>query len=171
MPHQDQPEEILAPSRRHVLRGVAAAGAVAIGGGLVACGSDDTGNGGSTGTTAPATTPGTTSPDGSASPSATGSEAPSDALARTTDIPVGSGQVFDDARVVVTQPSAGEFKAFSAICTHQGCTVASVGDGLITCPCHGSQYSIEDGSVQRGPATAALAARNVSVDDGDIVVT
>lgn len=65
----------------------------------------------------------------------------------TGDVPVGGGVIQADLGVVVTQPNDGEFKAFSSTCTHQGCTVSEVGDGLIQCFCHGSRFSIEDGSV------------------------
>jgi Rieske Fe-S protein len=78
-------------------------------------------------------------------------------------VAVGGGQVYPDHKDVVTQPTAGDFKGFTAICTHQGCTVASVSGGRITCPCHGSQYSITDGSVLQGPARGALAPVTVSV--------
>ena len=78
-------------------------------------------------------------------------------LTTTSEIPVGGGTIFADEQVVVTQPTEGEFKAFTAVCTHQGCHVSSVSDGTINCACHGSQFSIDDGSVEPGPAT--LAAR------------
>ena len=81
---------------------------------------------------------------------------PSGALAATSDIEPGSGAVFPDERVVVTQPSDGEFRAFTAVCTHAGCMVDSVSDGRIHCPCHGSEFSIEDGSVVGGPAPEPL---------------
>lgn len=68
-------------------------------------------------------------------------------LAATSDVEVGGGIILADQGVVVTQPSTGEFKGFSATCTHQGCTVSSISDGTINCPCHGSRFSIEDGSV------------------------
>lgn len=89
-------------------------------------------------------------------------------LARTTDIPVGGGRVFPDQEVVVTQPAPGEFRAFSAICTHQGCTVGSVENGTINCPCHGSKFAVADGSVVEDPATQPLPPRQVQVD-GDRV--
>ena len=71
---------------------------------------------------------------------------------------------------MVTQPTEGDFKGFSAICTHQGCTVGSVSDGTINCACHGSQFSIEDGSVTAGPATAALPEVQLAVKGTDISV-
>jgi Rieske Fe-S protein len=64
---------------------------------------------------------------------------------------------------VVTQPKKGEFKAFSAICTHQGCTVNKVADGTIDCPCHGSKYRITDASVVHGPAPRPLPAKKITV--------
>lgn len=91
-------------------------------------------------------------------------------LGPTTDIPVGGGTVFAEQKVVVTQPTEGEFKGFSAICTHQHCTVGSVADGTINCPCHGSMYSIEDGSVQGGPAPSPLPAVKLTVKGGEITV-
>ena len=90
--------------------------------------------------------------------------------AKTSEIPVGGGKVFDTQKVVVTQPTAGQFKAFTAVCTHQGCTVSTVKDGTINCPCHGSKYSIADGSVQGGPAPAPLAAKTVTVNGDEITV-
>ncbi|YCK36762.1 Rieske (2Fe-2S) protein [Actinomadura sp. ATCC 39365] len=90
------------------------------------------------------------------------------ALADTGDIQVGGGAVFKDQKVVVTQPTEGEFKAFTAICTHAGCTVASVSNGTINCPCHGSKFKIEDGSVADGPAGAPLAEKKITVDGDKI---
>lgn len=75
-------------------------------------------------------------------------------LAKTTDIPVGGGKIFKDEQVVVTQPEKDQFKAFTNICTHQQCPVASVSDGTINCNCHGSKFSIKDGSVAN-PCDAA----------------
>jgi Rieske Fe-S protein len=89
-------------------------------------------------------------------------------LADTSDIEVGGGSVFPDQEVVVTQPKSGEFKCFTAVCTHQGCIVANVSDGTINCDCHGSQYSIEDGSVVQGPATFPLAEEQITVS-GDAI--
>jgi Rieske Fe-S protein len=88
----------------------------------------------------------------------------------TSDVPVGGGTILTDRKIVVTQPTAGQFKAFTAVCTHRACTVAAVSDGLIRCPCHGSQYSIADGSVQAGPAPAPLAAIPITVTGTTITV-
>ncbi|KOG34231.1 MULTISPECIES: Rieske (2Fe-2S) protein [Streptomyces] len=85
------------------------------------------------------------------------------ALARTGDIPVGGGKVLADKGVVITQPKAGEFKAFSSKCTHAGCAVGSVQDGVIVCPCHQSKFDASDGSVKSGPATASLPPTPIQV--------
>ncbi|WP_084699707.1 Rieske (2Fe-2S) protein [Streptacidiphilus anmyonensis] len=92
-------------------------------------------------------------------------------LGPTSDVPVGGGKVYRDQQVVVTQPSAGTFKAFSAICTHAGCVVDGVDNGLITCPCHGSQFKTTDGSVAQGPAQTALPSIPVAVQNGKLVAT
>jgi Rieske Fe-S protein len=92
-------------------------------------------------------------------------------LGPTSAVPVGGGKIFEDQAVVVTQPTAGTFHAFSAICTHQGCTVDSVAGGTINCPCHGSKFSVTDGSVARGPAQTPLAAKQVSADGGQLRIT
>ena len=89
-------------------------------------------------------------------------------LAATADVPVGGGVILPDAQLVITQPKAGTFKAFSAICTHQGCTVATVENGTINCPCHGSEFAITDGSVVAGPAPKPLPAKSITVSGGAI---
>ena len=152
-------------SRRNALAGAATVG---IGLPLLAACSDDPGT--------TATDPGSGG-ESSESPSGESEESPSagasnsgTTLGAAADIAVGGGTVFKDAKVVVTQPAEGEFKGFSAICTHQGCPVASVEDGAITCPCHGSKFSIEDGSVQDGPATKPLGEVGVEVKGGEVTV-
>jgi Rieske Fe-S protein len=90
-------------------------------------------------------------------------------IAAAADVPVGGGLVVKDKKVVITQPKKGEFKGFTAVCTHAGCIVSTVADGTINCPCHGSKYSIADGSVVRGPAPKPLAEMPVVVDGGQIV--
>ncbi|MFD8642403.1 Rieske (2Fe-2S) protein [Streptomyces zaomyceticus] len=89
-------------------------------------------------------------------------------LARTGDIPVGGGKILADKGMVITQPKAGEFKAFSSKCTHQGCAVSSVKDGVIVCPCHQSHFDISDGSVKSGPATAPLPPEPIQVVGDEI---
>ncbi|WP_344778169.1 Rieske (2Fe-2S) protein [Nocardioides panacisoli] len=91
------------------------------------------------------------------------------ALVATADVPVGGGVILSGPGLVVTQPSQGEFKAFSSTCTHAGCTVSQVSGGEIVCPCHGSQFSITDGSVDGGPAPSPLPSVAVQVK-GDQVV-
>ncbi len=91
-------------------------------------------------------------------------------LAKTSDIPVGGGKIFTKQAVVVTQPTTGQFKCFTAICTHQGCTVDQVKDGTIDCPCHGSKYHIADGTVANGPAVKGLASKNITVTGDQITL-
>lgn len=88
---------------------------------------------------------------------------------KTADIPVGGGKIFTEAQAVVTQPSAGEFKAFSSICTHQNCPVTQV-TTTIDCQCHGSKFALADGSVVTGPATSPLPARTVTVNGDSLSV-
>jgi nitrite reductase/ring-hydroxylating ferredoxin subunit len=91
------------------------------------------------------------------------------ALTATSKVPVGGGTVLTDQKIVVTQPKAGTFAAFTAVCTHLGCLVDSVSGGTINCPCHGSKFSITNGSVVNGPATSPLAAVSVKVKGSNIV--
>jgi nitrite reductase/ring-hydroxylating ferredoxin subunit len=105
---------------------------------------------------------------GSSSAPAAGSAPAANALAATSKIPVGGGEIFTGPQVVVTQPTAGEFKAFSAVCTHLGCIVSQVSDGTIDCPCHGSQYNITTGDVVAGPAPRPLPAKQIKVSGGSI---
>ncbi len=88
-----------------------------------------------------------------------------------SDVPVGGGTVFREQRVVVTQPTAGAFMAFSAVCPHQGCTVNAVVDGTINCPCHGSQFDSADGTLVRGPAQTGLTPRGVTVDGNSLRIS
>ncbi|WP_053851675.1 Rieske (2Fe-2S) protein [Streptomyces sp. NRRL B-24085] len=89
-------------------------------------------------------------------------------LAKASEIPVGGGKIFKDEKVVVTQPKKGEFKAFSSICTHQGCQVTSVSGGTINCPCHGSKFDITNGSVANPPADQPLPEKQIRVSGDSI---
>jgi Rieske Fe-S protein len=144
-------------ARRRAL--FAGAGAIGVAGVLAACGGDETPQAGNNST-----------PTGNAAPPTT--DAPGGTsggvLAKKSDIPVGGGKVIGDQMVVVTQPTAGQFVGFSATCTHMQCVLSSVTNGTINCGCHGSQFSATDGSVKKGPATAALPKKQLKVDGEDI---
>jgi len=103
----------------------------------------------------------------SSPPQPASGQAPS--LALTSDVPVGGGKILADKKIVITQPRAGSFEAFTAICTHQGCTVSDVSGGTVNCPCHGSRFSIANGSVVTGPAASALAPVSIKVQGTSIV--
>jgi Rieske Fe-S protein len=88
----------------------------------------------------------------------------------TGDIPVGGGVVLQEEAIVVTQPVAGTFAAFTAVCPHQGCLVSEVVDNEIVCPCHDSLFSAENGDVIRGPAVQGLAAAAIAIDGDSVIV-
>ncbi|WP_219413290.1 QcrA and Rieske domain-containing protein [Pseudonocardia nigra] len=90
-------------------------------------------------------------------------------LGPASEVPVGGGRIYDEQGVVVTQPTEGEFAAFSTVCPHQGCTVNRVADAAIVCPCHGSTFAL-DGAVTQGPATTGLETRAVTVTDGRLTL-
>ncbi|MFE7931154.1 Rieske (2Fe-2S) protein [Streptomyces sp. NPDC057456] len=149
------------PARRTV---VAAAGAAGLSVALTACGGSDddsSSSSASAGTSEAASTGGTGGGDNAAAGAA---------LTTTADIPEGGGKVFDSEKVVVTQPTAGTYKAFSAVCTHQGCAVKSISDGVINCPCHNSNFSITDGSVKSGPAQKPLPEVSITVSGDSITL-
>lgn len=137
-------------TRRTVIAGAAAVGGAAV---LAACGSSDTASEADAGS----------SPDD-------GGGALDGALVAAADVPVGGGVIVAAQKVVVTQPTEGEFKGFSSTCTHQGCQVSSVEDDQIVCACHGSVFSATDGGVVTGPATAPLPEVAVSVSGDQVVL-
>jgi nitrite reductase/ring-hydroxylating ferredoxin subunit len=128
----------LLPDRRGVLR---VAGVVVGAGALAACSSPPVP---------------TASADSSGSAAAGGGTP-------TSEVPVGGGTVFPDTMTVVTQPTAGTFKAFDAVCPHQGCTVGSVENGQIICPCHQSHFDATTGDRVSGPAPTGLTAKTITV--------
>jgi Rieske Fe-S protein len=91
-------------------------------------------------------------------------------LGTAAEIPVGGGKIFTAARVVVTQPVRGQYRAFSAVCTHVGCILDEVADGTIDCPCHGSEFTITTGAVVTGPAPRPLPKKQVNIIDGQVVL-
>ena len=126
------------PSRRHVVAAVAGAGGLAA---LAACGGD-----------------GSSSSAGSGNSAGSAGGAAGTVLTALSDVPVGSSVSAKDSAgkpLLVSQPSAGKVVAFSAICTHQGCTVAPAG-AKFQCPCHGSMYDAATGAVLQGPAPKPL---------------
>src|SRR5690348_2543798 len=137
-------------TRRAVLAGTAGIAAVSV---MAACG-DGGGTDGSAGS-------GSNNAGGNGGNG--GKTGGNSSLPKTTDVPVGGGVVVAAADVVITQPSAGQFKAFSATCTHQGCTVADVSGGTINCGCHFSKFSAADGSVKNGPANSPLPEKKITV--------
>ena len=150
------------PARRTV---VAAAGVAGLAVALTACGGSDDDS------PSTADTSGSAGSTGSSESASTGGGAAAGAaLTTTADIPEGGGKVFDDQKVVVVQPTAGEFKAYSAVCTHSGCAVKSIADGVINCPCHNSNFSVTDGSVKSGPATKPLPAVQITVSGDSITL-
>ena len=148
------------PRRRTVLRaGAAAPLTVAV---LAGCGE---------------AAPSTEQPDppGASSVGAGSGEAPSggdapDAAAQVSDVPVGGATFLESSNTVVSQPVAGDFRAFDATCPHQGCAVRDVQDGQLTCPCHGSRVDLGTGEVLQGPATRGLTALGVTVDGDGLVI-
>ncbi|MFJ3882096.1 Rieske (2Fe-2S) protein [Streptomyces sp. NPDC090077] len=145
-------------ARRTVL---AAGAAVLAGGTLAACGSD---------TEKPATGTGTAStPQTGTSPGASAPGAVAEPLVKSSAVPVGGGTVIKEQKVVVTQPTAGSFRCFTAVCPHQGCLVDKVENGTIDCPCHGSKFKVADGAVVKGPAVKPLAEKKIAVSpEGEI---
>ena len=122
--------------------------------------------------------PGPASPaqGGSAQGGSTQSKAKKDAkvtgmvLGAASEIPVGGGKIYTAAKVVVTQPARGQYRAFSAVCTHVGCIMSEVANGTIDCPCHGSEFKITTGAVVTGPAPAPLPKKQIKIVDGQVVL-
>ncbi|MFI1967604.1 FeS-binding protein [Streptomyces cinnamoneus] len=129
-------------SRRTVLRGAALAGVAGLG--ASAC----SGGAGAKGPAVPT--------------------APVD-LGAAGEVPVGGARLYREQRLIVAQPVEGQYKAFSAVCTHAGCVVDKIEDGKVNCPCHGSKFDAQTGKVLQGPAGAPLPSVPVKADGGKLV--
>jgi Rieske Fe-S protein len=149
-----EPPRGMETTRRAALAGVGLAGLAAS---VAACGT------GSKSAATAGTPAGATPAQAGATGSAQAASGGGSALATTSEIPLGGGKVFAAEQVVVTQPTAGQFKAFSAICTHAQCVVDQVANGTIGCPCHGSEFSVKDGHVVSGPAPSPLPPKSIKV--------
>jgi Rieske Fe-S protein len=159
-------------SRRRALSGVATVGlSLPL---LSACGDDESGTAASdapsTSTSAPPSPSASTASDPGAPPGATTSSAPVDGVVGTADVPVGGGVVLADEEVVVTQPAPGEFRVFTAVCTHEQCLVSDV-SVTINCVCHKSKYDIATGEPTSGPAPSALDPIDFEIADNQVVLT
>ena len=154
----------LVPSRRALLAGAGVTCAAMLAG----CTTHDASNGGSTPAAGGTATSAGSSAPATGGSSATGSALAAGALAATSQVPDGGGKIIDGKNIVITQPESGSFKAFTAICTHEGCIVSNVSNGTINCPCHGSKFSIKDGSVVNGPAPSPLASIAIKVEGTSI---
>ncbi|MGW4893850.1 Rieske (2Fe-2S) protein [Kitasatospora sp. NPDC004240] len=115
----------------------------------------------------------------SSSPSGTGSAGskpaaspkPPVVVGPAADVPVGGGKVYREQKIVVTQPTQGQYEAFSAVCPHAGCVVDKVEDQLIKCPCHGSNFNFSTGARVEGPTVKPLPEYQVVVEGADLKVT
>ena len=116
--------------------------------------------------------PAGTEPTGATPSSPAGSGGAGKVLATTSEFPTGGGKIVGTAAgpVVVTEPADGQFKAFSAVCTHQGCTVAEVTENTIICKCHGSVFDAGTGEVLEGPAPKPLPAVAITVEGDRILL-
>jgi Rieske Fe-S protein len=145
-------------SRRTVMGGIVGVGVgVPL---LAACGSDDSGSAGGSGGGA-----------GGGDTGGGGGATTSGAIGKTSEVPVGGAKIFKGDNVMVSQVDEGEFKAFSTICTHQGCKILKVDGDEIECGCHFSRFAIADGSVAKGPATKPLKELKVTVEGDNLTVS
>jgi Rieske Fe-S protein len=105
------------------------------------------------------------------SPAAPSPSGPAPTKVKASDVPVGGGVIEVATGVVVVQPTSGVFKAYSSVCPHQGCAVDQIAHGTISCPCHGSTFTVADGSVVTGPATQGLTVLPSKLEGTEVVVT
>ncbi|MFF2806880.1 Rieske (2Fe-2S) protein [Streptomyces sp. NPDC058000] len=131
------------PDRRTVLRGTALAGIACFG--AAACAAGEQGSG--------------------ARPS---SDAPVE-LGPAAEVPVGGAKLYAAQRLLVSQPTKGEFKCFSSVCTHMGGTLNKIEKGQAVCPLHGSHFEVATGKVAQGPASSPLEEVPVKVKGGKLM--
>jgi len=151
-------------SRRTVMSGIVGVGVgVPL---LAACGSDDSESSGSSGSGGDSS-----GGSGGGSDGGGGSASASGSIGKTSEVPVGGAKIFKAEKVMVSQPSEGEFKAFSTVCTHQGCPITKMDGDEIECGCHGSRFAVADGSVANGPATKPLEELKATVKGDNLTVS
>ncbi|MEV7276390.1 Rieske (2Fe-2S) protein [Streptomyces sp. NPDC093111] len=131
-------------TRRTVLKGAALAGAAGLG--VSACSTDSK--------LGHAQTPTPTAPV---------------ALGAPDEVPVGGAKLYREQRLLVHCPAKGQYKAFSAQCTHAGCVLDKIEDNEGNCPCHGSRFDVTTGKALQGPATVPLPEVPVRVENGKLV--
>src|SRR5215217_6074405 len=93
------------------------------------------------------------------------------AIASESEVAPGSAFTFKDSGnpAVLVHLKSGDFVAYSAVCTHQGCTVAYKG-GNLACPCHGSVFDPAKGAeVVAGPAPTPLPEIPVKIQGGEVI--
>ncbi len=140
---ENKPVSVSGASRRAVVGGIVGLG---VGVPLVAaCGSDEKSDSGDTSTA-------------------------SGTIGKASEVPVGGAKIFTAEKVMVSQPSQGDFRAFSTICTHQQCAITELKGQEIECGCHHSRFRVADGSVAKGPANKPLSELKVTVSGGDLSV-
>ncbi|CAM5325701.1 MULTISPECIES: Rieske (2Fe-2S) protein [Streptomyces] len=81
----------------------------------------------------------------------------------------GGAEIFREHHVVVSRSEEGEYRAFSAVCTHRQCPLHKIKGTVSTCTCHGSRFDVTTGEVLEGPAVAPLTELDVSTDGGRLV--
>ena len=93
-------------------------------------------------------------------------------VAALADVPVGSiiSTKLSGKPVVVTHASADAVACFSAVCPHEGCTVAGKGNQIV-CPCHQAVFDPATGAAISGPTKKALTGVAVKVNGTDIVTS
>ncbi|MFD0373503.1 Rieske (2Fe-2S) protein [Streptomyces sp. NPDC059071] len=131
-------------TRRTVLKGAALAGAAGLG--VAACSTDSK--------VGHAQNPTPTAPV---------------ALGAPDEVPVGGAKLYREQRVLVHCPAQGQYKAFSAQCTHAGCVLDKIENNEGNCPCHGSRFDVTTGKALQGPATVPLPEVPVRVENGRLI--